>query len=86
VRLKQLREAKGWSQAALAEKVGVTREYIARLERVRRFVALPPLRLGVRVQRLKAHRSDPLAKTLAEHELRLARTIRTRLAREGWSN
>jgi len=32
VRLKQLREAKGMSQAALAEKVGVSREYIARLE------------------------------------------------------
>jgi transcriptional regulator with XRE-family HTH domain len=32
MRLKQLREAKGLSQAALADKVGVSREYIARLE------------------------------------------------------
>jgi putative transcriptional regulator len=32
MRLKQLREAKGLSQAALAEKVGLSREYIARLE------------------------------------------------------
>ena len=32
VRLKQLREAKGWSQAKLADEAGVTREYIARLE------------------------------------------------------
>jgi transcriptional regulator with XRE-family HTH domain len=32
VRLKQLREAKGWSQAKLADEAGVSREYIARLE------------------------------------------------------
>lgn len=32
MRLKQLREAKGWSQAKLAEAAGVSREYIARLE------------------------------------------------------
>ena len=32
MRLKQLREAKGWSQAKLADEAGVTREYIARLE------------------------------------------------------
>jgi transcriptional regulator with XRE-family HTH domain len=32
MRLKQLREAKGWSQAKLADLAGVTREYIARLE------------------------------------------------------
>lgn len=32
MRLKQLREGKGWSQAKLAEEAGVTREYIARLE------------------------------------------------------
>jgi transcriptional regulator with XRE-family HTH domain len=32
MRLKQLREAKGWSQARLADETGVTREYIARLE------------------------------------------------------
>jgi transcriptional regulator with XRE-family HTH domain len=32
MRLKQCREAKGWSQARLAAEVGVTREYIARLE------------------------------------------------------
>jgi transcriptional regulator with XRE-family HTH domain len=32
MRLKQFREAKGWSQARLAEEAGVSREYIARLE------------------------------------------------------
>jgi putative transcriptional regulator len=32
MRLKQLREAKGLSQAALAQRVGVSREYVARLE------------------------------------------------------
>ena len=32
MRLKQLRNEKGWSQATLAKKLGVTREYLARLE------------------------------------------------------
>jgi len=32
MRLKQLRNEKGWSQATLARKLGVTREYLARLE------------------------------------------------------
>ena len=32
VRLKELRNKKGWSQAALAAKLGITREYVARLE------------------------------------------------------
>jgi transcriptional regulator with XRE-family HTH domain len=32
MRLKQLRNQKGWSQATLASKLGVTREYLARLE------------------------------------------------------
>ena len=32
VRLKRLRNEKGWSQATLARKLGVTREYLARLE------------------------------------------------------
>ena len=32
VRLKELRNKKGWSQATLAGKLGVTREYLARLE------------------------------------------------------
>jgi XRE family transcriptional regulator, regulator of sulfur utilization len=32
MRLKQLRNKKGWSQATLAAKLGVTREYLARLE------------------------------------------------------
>jgi transcriptional regulator with XRE-family HTH domain len=32
MRLKALRNKKGWSQATLAAKLGVTREYLARLE------------------------------------------------------
>jgi transcriptional regulator with XRE-family HTH domain len=32
MRLKELRNKKGWSQATLAAKLGVTREYLARLE------------------------------------------------------
>jgi hypothetical protein len=56
------------------------------LERVLRHVALPPLRLGVRVRRLEVRRTDSKAKELAERELRLANVIRTRLARAGWWN
>src|SRR5262245_663409 len=54
------------------------------LERLLLHVALPPLRLGVRFQRLKARRADPKARSLAERELRLATMIRLRLARAGW--
>ncbi len=32
MRLKQYREARGWTQEQLAEKVGFSRAYIARLE------------------------------------------------------
>ena len=32
LRLKRLRNRKKWSQAALAAKLGVSREYVARLE------------------------------------------------------
>ena len=56
------------------------------LERLLRHVALPPMKLGVRVQRLEARRTDPKARRLAEAELRLASMIRTRLARAGWWN
>jgi len=49
-------------------------------------VALPPLRRGVRVKRLKARRTDPQAASFAEAELRLARVIRNRFARDGWWN
>jgi transcriptional regulator with XRE-family HTH domain len=32
MKLKQLREARGWTQEQLAEKAGVSRAYVARLE------------------------------------------------------
>ena len=32
MRIKQLRETKGWTQAALAEKVGVSRVHLANIE------------------------------------------------------
>ena len=35
-RLKQLRQAQGWSQAEMAEKAGLTRDGIAHLEQGRR--------------------------------------------------
>jgi len=34
-RLQQLRAAKGWSQRDLAERAGISREYLARLETAR---------------------------------------------------
>jgi transcriptional regulator with XRE-family HTH domain len=57
MRLKELRNKKGWSQAMLAAKLGVTREYLARLEGGQHD---PPLStvlrlakiLGVRVSKL----------------------------------
>ena len=53
------------------------------LEGVLHHVALPPLRLGVRVRRLEARRVDPVARPHAEQELRLAELIRTRLVQGG---
>jgi putative transcriptional regulator len=57
MRLKALREERGWSQATFAEKVGVSREYIARLETGRHDPPLSTVEklakaLGVRVGRL----------------------------------
>jgi len=49
-------------------------------------VTLPPLRLGVGVQRLEARRADRAARALAERELRLASVTQPRLARAGWWN
>ena len=58
MRLKQLREAKGLSQAALAEKVGVSCEYIARLETGKHD---PPLS---RVEKLAKALKVPIEKLL----------------------
>lgn len=58
MRLKQLREAKGWSQARLAEEASVTREYIARLETGRHD---PPLS---RVEALAKALKVPIEKLL----------------------
>ena len=56
VRLKQLREAKGFTQDALAKKVGVSRAYLARLEMGRHD---PPLS---RLQKLAKALGVPLGR------------------------
>ena len=57
MRLKELRNKKGWSQAVLAAKLGVTREYLARLEDGHHDPPLSTVErlakiLGVRISRL----------------------------------
>jgi transcriptional regulator with XRE-family HTH domain len=57
MRLKELRNKKGWSQATLAAKLGVTREYLARLEGGQHDPPLSTVErlakiLGVRISRL----------------------------------
>jgi transcriptional regulator with XRE-family HTH domain len=57
IRLRELRNKKGWSQATLAAKLGVTREYLARLEGGQHDPPLSTVErlakiLGVRISRL----------------------------------
>lgn len=52
MRLKQLREAKGLTQDALAKKVGVSRGYLARLEMGRHDPPLSKLRAIARALRV----------------------------------
>jgi putative transcriptional regulator len=56
MRLKQLREAKGWSQATVAEKLGVTREYLARLEGGKHDPPLSTVEKLARIFRVKVGR------------------------------
>jgi len=56
------------------------------LERFLLRVALPPLRLGLYVKRLRARRADLSARVVAIDELRRAKRVRARLARQGWWN
>jgi transcriptional regulator with XRE-family HTH domain len=58
MRLKQLREARGLTQAKLADQAGITRAYLARLEMGRHD---PPLS---RVRRLAKELKVPLAELL----------------------
>jgi hypothetical protein len=56
------------------------------LERFLLRIALPPVRLGLYVKRLKARHADPAARRVAVDELRRAARVRKRLARAGWWN
>jgi len=56
------------------------------LERFLLRIALPPVRLGLYVKRLKARRADPVARRVAVDELRRVARIRKRLAPAGWWN
>jgi hypothetical protein len=49
-------------------------------------VALPPMRLGLYVKRLRARRADPAARVVAIDELRRAARVGARLALHGWWN
>jgi hypothetical protein len=56
------------------------------LERFLLRAALPPMRLGLYVKRLRAQRADPAARVIAIDELCRAKRVRARLARQGWWN
>jgi hypothetical protein len=58
----------------------------AELETFLLHVALPPLRLGLYVKRLRARRADSAGRVVAIDELRRAKRVRARLARQGWWN
>jgi hypothetical protein len=49
-------------------------------------LALPPFKLGIRVQRLEARCKDRDTSAIAAAELQFAERSRSRLAREGWRN
>ena len=49
-------------------------------------VALPPLKLALRVRYLKVRRFDPDAAAVAAEELAIVDRIRVRLVRQGWWN
>jgi integrase/DNA-binding XRE family transcriptional regulator len=65
MRLEELRNKKGWSQAALAAKLGVTREYLARLEGGQHDPPLSTVErlakiLGVRISNSWSERRRPM--------------------------
>jgi transcriptional regulator with XRE-family HTH domain len=44
-RLRQFRQAQGWTQVVMAEKVGIDRSYISDMERGKKNVCLPTLEI-----------------------------------------
>jgi transcriptional regulator with XRE-family HTH domain len=43
LRLRQLRQQRGWTQVVMSEKVGIDRSYISDMERGKKNVCLPTL-------------------------------------------
>lgn len=56
MRLKAFRAARGWSQVTLAQKVGITREYLARIETGRHDPSLSLLLRLAKALRVKPSR------------------------------
>jgi transcriptional regulator with XRE-family HTH domain len=56
MRLKAFRAARGWSQATLAKKVGITREYLARIETAKHDPSLSLLLRLAKALRVKPSR------------------------------
>lgn len=48
-RVREARQARGWSQAVLASKAGITREFLARIETAVQVPSLPMLEAIARV-------------------------------------
>jgi transcriptional regulator with XRE-family HTH domain len=55
-RLQQLRQRRGWTQAQLAKKAGISRGYLARLETARQDPALTTLEALAKALRVKVSR------------------------------
>src|SRR5438094_25005 len=63
-RIRTLRKRRGWTQAVMAERVGIDRSFLADVERGRRNVSIPILfrisqGIGIRLSQLDGVQIDP---------------------------